>query len=97
MYLQSRMRARNIKHGEKFWHTPGVGISYLYADGSARSGDMSMWLRVPEGDSGWKIYEATIPVRDNAPIASISVVAQGWSGILDIDWILVRAVPENGE
>ncbi|MCC5845142.1 MAG: hypothetical protein JJU05_12910 [Verrucomicrobia bacterium] len=97
IFIQARMRAVNVTYGSKFWHAPGVGLSFLYDDGRSRSGSLDQWLKVPEGDSGWVLYEVTIPVTDNAPRASVAVVAHEWTGILDIDWILVRAVPENGE
>jgi hypothetical protein len=92
IYIQSRMRARDVQYGDAFWQRPGVGLTFLFEDGSSRSGSLDRWLHVPEGDSGWQIYEVTIPVAEGANRASVSVVAQGWSGILDIDWILVRAV-----
>ncbi len=95
LYIQTRMRARNVKHGTKFWHAPGVGVSFLFGEGRARSGNIDQWIKAPEGDSDWTLYETTIEVHDNASKASIAVVAHEWSGILDIDWILVRAISSN--
>ena len=90
-----RMRGAAVKQGPDNWHFPGVGVTYFLGTDETRPGQMDRWIRLPEGDSGWRVYESDIPVRGNARRASIGIVSQGWTGAADLADIQVQAVFEG--
>lgn len=90
--ITSRIRAFDIVYGDKNWHIPGIGVTYLFEEDEAKPGLMSKWIMLPKGTSLWKEYTTEIPVRENARRASIALVSHGWTGEMDVDWIIVEAV-----
>lgn len=90
--IRARMRGRDLVAGNENWHVAGVALTYLFEDGTARPGNMDKWIRMPEQDSDWEIYETLIPVRDDATRASLAFVAQGWQGVHDIQLIHAQAI-----
>lgn len=90
--IRVRMRGEDIVAGDQHWMLPGVGVSYLYPDGSTRPGVMSKWIYLQSGSSPWIIYDTEIPVRDNAPQASISLSGHGWTGTAEFADVTVEAV-----
>lgn len=87
-----RMRGFRVAQGPGNWHFPGIGVTYHIGTDEARPGRMDTWIRLPEGDSAWRVYETDVPVRDNAGRASIGIVSQGWTGAADLADIQVQAV-----
>ena len=90
--IRARMRGRDLVAGNVNWHVAGVALTFLFDDGSARPGIMSKWIRMPEMNSDWAVYETVIPVRDDATRASLAFVAQGWKGVHDIHLIHAEAI-----
>jgi hypothetical protein len=95
LQIRVRMRGHNIKIGSVWWHLPGVGCTFHLPDGTTRPGMMSKWIYLPEGDSDWNEYTTLIPVRDNATEADIAFIAQGWTGVAEVERIEVSAVPAS--
>ena len=90
--LAAKMRGRGIAAGSDFWMVPGISVTYLLEKGETKSGDLNKWLLVPPGDSKWTEYEMIVPVKEGARKANITIIAQGWTGSVDIDDVVVEAI-----
>lgn len=90
--LAARMRGHDVAAGPDFWMLPGISVTYLFEDGTTKSGDLNKWLLTPRGDSEWTEFETIVPVKDGAPKASIAIIGQGWTGSVDIDDVVVEVV-----
>lgn len=93
--IRAKMRGHGLRQGEENWQMAGIGLTFLFADGTSLPGNMGLWIRLPEGSSDWKEYETVIPVRNQAPRASLSIVPHGWAGMLDVQWVEMQAVMEE--
>jgi hypothetical protein len=84
LLVKIKMRGSGIVRGAERWALPGIAVTYLF-EGSedGKPGSLDKWPVIPVGDSDWQEYEVIIPVRDNAPRASISIIGQGWTGTAD--------------
>lgn len=92
--VTAKIRGQSIVRGGEGWQMPGIGITYFFddLDENAKPGDVSKWILAPAGDSDWQEYETIIPVRDNAPIANIAMIGEGWTGTADFADIVVEAI-----
>lgn len=86
--VKAKMRAKNVKLGEKEFQTPRLSILFTDAEGK-RVGD---WPPAPElkADSDWKDLTLTVPVVKEAKFVELRAGFVASSGQVDFDDVVME-------
>lgn len=86
--VKTKMRAKNVKLGEKEFQTPRLSILFTDAEGK-RVGD---WPPAPElkADSDWKELTLTVPVVKEAKFIELRAGFVASSGQVDFDDVVME-------
>ena len=92
--LRAKMRAKNLKIGDKFWESARVTLKTTDTEGERAGGYLDVvQLRA---DSDWKIVETVNPIAKEAKIVEIEPGILGSTGIVDIDDIEIEDASDVG-
>lgn len=85
--IRAKMRARNLKIGDKPWESARVTLMTANAEGERAGGYLDI-VQLRE-DSDWKVVEVMNPIAKDASVLQIEPGLLGSTGVFDVDDIEV--------